>query len=171
MIAIRDDVVMVPIFLLNLLLNLSRNTNRTNHLRLPIFADHCFLTAVGENTPECLPVENSGIRVTGLEVSLVAADDPLAPFGVLEAAVLDAAVAADDLVVETKIEVAGLATVPNDEGVALGRVFLGGLAGAIGGPPGILIGGIIGGVWLAFVWPKLTKSKALYLFCCCRKDS
>jgi len=68
------------------------------------------------------------VGLAGLEVGLVAGDDEVLLVDDL-GAVLDAGVAADDLVLEGELEVADLAALPDEEGVALGRLLLGRAAG------------------------------------------
>src|SRR5262249_24880521 len=69
--------------------------------------------------------ENAGVAVTGLEIALVAADDPVADVG---AAVLNAGVPADDLVLQTQLKVIELSVAPDDERVPVGLIVVGGAA-------------------------------------------
>ena len=76
-----------------------------------------------------LAVADAGKGRPRVDVSLIAANAPLVGTVLeIKTAVLNAAVAANDFVVKAKIKVTGLAPIPDDEGVAYGRVFLGGFA-------------------------------------------
>ncbi len=86
--------------------------------------------AVGEDAAEGFAVANAGVTVARLEVGLISADAPAVVFAaLLEAAILDAAVAGGYFVFQLEDEIFCGAGFPNDEGVALRRIVLGGLAG------------------------------------------
>ena len=102
---------------------------RADDLGLVIVADDDLLAARGQDAAVSLLVEDAGVRGVGASrhVGLVAADDPVGRF--LDAAILDARVAAADAILEPQLEVVDLALPPDEERVVLGRLLLGGLAG------------------------------------------
>lgn len=86
------------------------------------------LTAEGHDAAAAFFIEHAGVGVDEVHVGLIALEDPLADFGQLDAAVLDAAVGVVHAEFELELKVLGLAAAVDEEGVALERVFLGALA-------------------------------------------
>jgi hypothetical protein len=121
-VALRDDAIVVPVFVFDLRLDLVRLTDRANNSRLAVFTNDSLLAAIGQNSTETLAVQNSGVSLAGFEVALVPANDPLVVFN-FKAAVLNARVAADDLVLQRQLEIADITAAPDDERVAFGRLF------------------------------------------------
>ena len=133
-----DDVVLVPVLLLDDGGQLLRVARLADDLGLVVGADHGFLAAVGQHAAVALPVVGPREGIAGVHVGLVSADDPLAPLlRLLPTAVLDPGVAADHAELHFQLEVVRLALAPDEERVALGRVLPRGLAGdgAVFDPP------------------------------------
>src|SRR5690606_35201701 len=89
-------------------------------------ADRDFLTAEGEDPAAALFIVDAAEHVAGFEVALIAADNPVAQ---ILAAVLDARVTADDLVLELQHEVIDRSIAPDEERVPLGGILLRSAAG------------------------------------------
>ena len=128
-----DDVVAVPVPILDRLGELLRVAELLDELRLVVRADADFLAALGEDAAVVLAVADAGVLVVVVHVGLVAGDSPLAPLRrVLPTAELDAGVGEAGVghaELERKLEIGRPAAAPNEERVPLGGVLLGRLAG------------------------------------------
>ena len=120
--AFGRNVVAVPVFLLDLGLNLLRVTEFFDNLRLVIVADHRLLTAQCEDAAELFAVVDARVRVTRLEVGLVATDDPFF-IGEFKAAVLNSRVPPDDFVVQLELKIGRFTTAPDEERVPFCRLL------------------------------------------------
>ncbi len=79
-VTVCDDAILVPIFLLDLALNLFRIADAAGHFLfecVTVANQLCGFAAQCENASVAFTVENSGVCVARFKVSLVAADDPL----------------------------------------------------------------------------------------------
>ena len=114
------DPVGVPLALLDLLLEVFGLPDRLAHGLGAVSGDRCPFATQGQDAAALLLVHDPGEFRARLEVTLVAADN-----GITEilAAILDAAVAAGDAVLEFEFEVIKVALPPDQERVALGRLF------------------------------------------------
>ena len=114
-----DEVVFVPLAGLDDLLELILVGDFLDRLG-SIGGNRHPLTALGEDSTAPLLVVDAGVGRAGVDVGLVAADDEVT---MVVAAVLDATVAPFDLVLELELEVVERALLPNQEGVAVGRLL------------------------------------------------
>ena len=132
-IAVGDDVVLVPVVLLDGLRQFVGVAELLDDLRLVVRADDGLLAAQGEDAAAALVVEDAGVLVLAVHVGLVAADDPLADLlRLLAAAILHAGVGEARIghaELELQLEIGRLAAAPDQKGVALGGILGGGLAG------------------------------------------
>ena len=125
-IALGDDDVAVPVLLLE---RRRRCPSPRPFRRRPAACPrghHDLLPALGEHAAPLLFVQRAGPLACRVEIGLVAADDPLAHF---LAAILNAAVAADNLELGPQLEVADFALAPDEKRVPLGRLLGRRLAG------------------------------------------
>ena len=114
-----DEVVVVPLARLDELLELVLVANLLDLLRA-VSSNRDPLTALGEDPAAPFLVIDAGVGRGGVDVGLIAADDEVA---MIVAAVLDAAVAPLDLVLDLELEVVERALPPDEEGVAVGRLL------------------------------------------------
>ena len=117
---VSNNSVLVPVFLLDLLLDLIGVTNASSDLLFEraILANQLSRFATqSQNASVAFAVENSGVSVTGFKVGLISADDPLL-VGHFKTAVLNSGVAVDDLVLQLQFEIIYLAAAPDDKRVS-----------------------------------------------------
>src|SRR5262249_38576691 len=103
-------------------------SHRADDVHLAVRSDLGFLAALRENPAPLLFVEDSGICLTGFEVSLISADDPFALIQ-LFAAILNTRIATDDFERESQFEVIDSAVAPDQKSVSLRGVVGSRLAG------------------------------------------
>ncbi len=133
MIAIRDDQVVVPLFIMNIGLQGSAIGESAQDLDLGsivLVHDMGAEAAFGENTPPSFLIENSAVGLAGLEISLITADDKL--FDIDEGGtVLDPRIPVENAVAESQFKVVDHAVGPDEEGVVFERIFGGGISGEV----------------------------------------
>jgi len=120
-VAAGDDVEFVPFALANGRLERIVVTDFLNDLRLVVIANDRLLAALRQDAAIPLAVQDAGVLVGRVDIRLVAAHNPACPFRLLEAAVLDAAVAAEDAEPDFQFEIIEFALAPDEEGVFLER--------------------------------------------------
>ena len=89
LVALGNDVVIVPVFVLDLGLDFFGIADFTDHFWFVIVANYGFFAALGQDAAKAFAVKDSGIRFARFKIPLIAADHPLVVFH-FEAAVLDA---------------------------------------------------------------------------------
>jgi len=126
-IAPGNDVVIVPVFLIDFALELSGIAEAADDLDIiSAVSDNRLLTAFGEDGPSLFVVVRAGPSVRGIDIRLVTLDDVVTEmFG----AVLDAAVSSDDAIPELEFKVVEITALPDEKGIALEGMFHCGLAG------------------------------------------
>ena len=86
--ALGTDVVLVPVFLLDLLLDFVGITDLFHHFGFVIVANHGLFSTQGENAPKAFAVVDSRVSVPRFKIRLITADHPFF-VGDFKAAVLD----------------------------------------------------------------------------------
>ena len=116
----RDDPQVVPFALLDLLLEIFGLSDRLAHGLGAVGGDRHPFATLGQDAAAFLLVEDARIGRARLEVALIAAHDGVAE---ILAAVLDAAVAAGDSILQLQFKVIKVALPPDQERVAFGGLF------------------------------------------------
>ena len=117
---ISNNSIRVPVFLLDLLLDLIGVTNAAGDFlfELAVVANQFSRFATqGKNSSIAFAVENSRVSISGFEVRLVSADNPLF-IRHFKTAILNTGVTVNDLVFQLQLEVIYLAAAPDDERVS-----------------------------------------------------
>ena len=126
-VSVGNDAVFVPVFFLNLRLNLFglADLRRFFDFELAVLSNQLSgLAALSQNAAKRFAVQNSRIRITSFKVRLISADAPLG-VGQFKAAVLNPGVTVYNLVFKFKLKVIDFTTTPDDERVTaeLARSF------------------------------------------------
>ena len=128
MVSLGDDLVGVPLASLDVFEQLVGVAHFSDDFGLVVLSDDGLVAALAKESAEPLAVEHAvELHVVG-QIGLISADDPLG-VGFFPTAELNTRVVVDQPVLDLQLEIARLATSPNDERVSLGGVVGRGLAG------------------------------------------
>ena len=109
-----DDVIRIPVLLLDFRENLSGVADGANNLRFPILANNRLLTACGQPVAQTFLMKITSVVVVRVEVGLITAHNPTLVFD-LEASILDATVTVKNSILQRQLKVTDFSATPDDE--------------------------------------------------------
>ena len=120
-IAVGDDLIVIPILLLNRSQNLRLGCRLVGRLLLALGRNLDTIASLGQDAAALFLIQGPRPTAARVEVGLVTGDHPLVD---LATAKLNAGIPADDTELQLQLEVSDLPVAPHQERIAASRIFL-----------------------------------------------